>query len=191
MRELFVVSEESGDGFFVLSDSANPDHPDAERFRLEITPKVREAVHAASPTTSPEPESVAATSPAQEEQTAESEPPAPETEAEAPDQPRATREPDPRLSAPLTMRPREIQDRVRAGASIVELAEEMQVAESRVEPFAHPVLLERARIAELARTSHPVRDDGPAKLTLAEVLATAFAARDIDPQGAHLSLIHI
>lgn len=94
------------------------------------------------------------------------------------------KEPDPRLSAPLTMRPREIQDRVRGGATITELADEMGVAESRVEPFAHPVLLERARIAELARGSHPVRDDGPAKLSLAEVLATAFAARDIDPSGA-------
>lgn len=94
------------------------------------------------------------------------------------------KEPDPRLSAPLTMRPREIQDRVRGGATITGLADEMGVAESRVEPFAHPVLLERARIAELARGSHPVRDDGPAKLPLSEVLATAFAARDIDPAGA-------
>ncbi len=77
----------------------------------------------------------------------------------------------------LTMRPPEIQQRIRAGASIAELAEEMSVTESRVEPFAHPVLLERARIAELAKQAHPVREDGPAKLPLYEVLATAFAAR--------------
>lgn len=85
--------------------------------------------------------------------------------------------PDPRRTAPLSMRPREIQDRIRGGASAAELAEEMGVTESRVEPFAHPVLLERQRMAELAKKTHPVREDGPARLTLWEVLATAFAAR--------------
>lgn len=77
----------------------------------------------------------------------------------------------------MSMRPAEIQNRVRAGASAAELADEMGVAESRVEPFAYPVILERTRIAELAKQAHPVRDDGPAKLTLFEILATAFAAR--------------
>ncbi|QPK79758.1 DUF3071 domain-containing protein [Corynebacterium lizhenjunii] len=81
------------------------------------------------------------------------------------------------VSDALSMRPAEIQQRIRAGASIAELAEEMNVAHSRVEPFAHPVLMERARIAELAKQAHPVREDGPAKLTIFEVLATAFAAR--------------
>lgn len=81
------------------------------------------------------------------------------------------------ISDRLTMRPPEIQNRIRAGASIVELAQEMNVPESRVEPFAHPVLMERARIAELAKQAHPVREDGPAKLTVFEILATAFAAR--------------
>ncbi|MDY3126844.1 MAG: septation protein SepH [Corynebacterium sp.] len=77
----------------------------------------------------------------------------------------------------MSMRPAEIQARVRAGATAAELADEMGVAESRVEPFAYPVMLERARIAELAKQAHPIREDGPAKLTLWEVLATAFAAR--------------
>ncbi|WKD61710.1 hypothetical protein CCICO_08490 [Corynebacterium ciconiae DSM 44920] len=84
---------------------------------------------------------------------------------------------DPRLTTPLRMRPREIQERVRAGATVAQLAEENDVTESRIEPYAHPVLLERARIAEMSKQAHPVRDDGPAKLTLWEVLATAFAAR--------------
>ena len=53
------------------------------------------------------------------------------------------------LSDRLTMRPPEIQNRIRAGASVADLAMEMNVPESRVEPFAHPILLERARIAEL------------------------------------------
>lgn len=77
----------------------------------------------------------------------------------------------------MTMRPAEIQARVRAGASAAELAEEMGIAESRVEPFAYPVMLERNNIAELAKQAHPVREDGPAKLTLWEILATSFAAR--------------
>ncbi|UIZ92690.1 DUF3071 domain-containing protein [Corynebacterium sp. CNCTC7651] len=48
---------------------------------------------------------------------------------------------------------------------------------SRVEPYAHPVLLERSQVAEAAKQSHPLREDGPAKLTLFEILASAFAAR--------------
>ncbi len=85
--------------------------------------------------------------------------------------------PDPLFSNPLTMRPRDIQERIRAGASTQELADEMQVAYSRVEPYAHPVMLERTRMAEIAKKSHPVREDGPAKLTLWEVLAAAFGTR--------------
>ena len=75
------------------------------------------------------------------------------------------------------IRPAEIQNRIRAGASTAELAEEIHVDESRIEPFAYPVMLERNRISEVAKQAHPVRDDGPAKLTLWEVLASSFAAR--------------
>ncbi|MDO4761993.1 MAG: septation protein SepH [Corynebacterium sp.] len=90
------------------------------------------------------------------------------------------REIDPRLSAPLKMRPREIQERIRAGATVAELAELNNVTEARIEPYAHPVLLERTRMAEMAKRAFPVRDDGPAKLSLWEILATAFAARGLD-----------
>ncbi|MEJ4100173.1 septation protein SepH [Corynebacterium mastitidis] len=80
----------------------------------------------------------------------------------------------------LPLRPRDIQDRIRGGATVSQVAEQMGVPEARVEPYAHPVLLERARIAELAKNSHPVREDGPARLSLWEVLATALAARGED-----------
>ncbi|SDS33608.1 septation protein SepH [Corynebacterium timonense] len=90
---------------------------------------------------------------------------------------RSLPEPDPRFSTPLSMRPNEIQSRIRGGATAEELADEMGVAASRLEVYAHPVLLERAQVAEAAKQSHPLRDDGPAKLTLFEILATAFAAR--------------
>lgn len=86
-------------------------------------------------------------------------------------------EPDPLFATPLSMRPKEIQARIRAGVTVEELAQEMGVAESRIEAYAHPVLLERYQVAEAAKQSHPVRENGPAKLTLFEILATAFAAR--------------
>ncbi|MFC3850289.1 septation protein SepH [Corynebacterium hansenii] len=80
----------------------------------------------------------------------------------------------------MVLRPREIQDRVRAGASVAELIELTGMPARRIEPFAHPVLAERARIAELGKQSRPRRADGPAQLTLWEILATAFAARGLD-----------
>ncbi|WP_295644424.1 septation protein SepH [uncultured Corynebacterium sp.] len=77
----------------------------------------------------------------------------------------------------ISITPRAIQDRVRHGASIEELAEEADTDPSRVEPYAWPILQERARMADLAHSAHPVSSDGPAKNTLWEVLATSLAAR--------------
>lgn len=48
---------------------------------------------------------------------------------------------------------------------------------SRVERFAYPVLLERARAAELAQKAHPVRADGPAVETLIDIVTAAFTER--------------
>lgn len=77
----------------------------------------------------------------------------------------------------ISITPRTIQDRVRHGASIAELAEEADTDPSRIEPYAWPILQERSRIAELAHSAHPVSSDGPAKNSLWEVLATSLAAR--------------
>ncbi|HEU0191620.1 MAG TPA: septation protein SepH [Mycobacterium sp.] len=79
------------------------------------------------------------------------------------------------------LRPREIQARVRAGASIEQLAAAAGVDVSRIERFAHPVLLERSRAAELATAAHPVLADGPAVLTLLEVVTSALLARGLNP----------
>lgn len=179
MRELRLVRDGSTNTSLVLSDDSG------EQFILPVDDELRQLVakgedtasnvtivDEASPEPAPEPASGSAPEPDSE--------PTPAAAAPAVDKPEPIRrlpEPDPLLANPLTMRPREIQLRIRAGASIEELAAEMEVAPSRVEPYAHPVLLERAQIAQLARTSHPVRDDGPAKLTLAEVLSAAFGAR--------------
>ncbi|NLG56747.1 MAG: DUF3071 domain-containing protein [Rhodococcus sp.] len=75
------------------------------------------------------------------------------------------------------LRPREIQARIRSGASVEEIAEEAGIPIARVERFAYPVLLERARAASLAQGGHPVRNDGPAVETLSDIVAQAFRER--------------
>lgn len=149
MRELYLSEEESTEKFFVLVDG------DGVRYQLSREQFEQQA--------EPEPEA---------EPEAE-----PQPSAEPAPAPEPLPAPDPLYATPLSMRPNEIQSRIRAGASTAELAEEMGVAESRVEPYAHPVLLERAQVADAAKMSHPLREDGPAKLTLFEILASAFAAR--------------
>ncbi|MBN9644658.1 septation protein SepH [Corynebacterium mendelii] len=91
---------------------------------------------------------------------------------------------DARKPAPLKIPPKEIQKKLRAGASVRDVAEFCGVAESRIMPFALPVLHERARIAQLAKQAHPVRSDGPVRLSLSEVVAAALVARDADPADA-------
>ncbi|MQY24752.1 septation protein SepH [Nocardia aurantia] len=81
------------------------------------------------------------------------------------------------IETEATMRPRDIQARIRAGASVEQVTEESGMPASRVERFAYPVLLERARAAELAQRAHPVRKDGPAVETLIEVVSSAFSER--------------
>ena len=149
MRELFPVDSESTETSLVLRTE------DGEEFFLPVTDELREALLGQQEEAPAEEPAAPAISLAQPAKPAKSEP----AEEEAP------------------IRPAEIQNRIRAGASAAELAEEMCVTESRIEPFAYPVMLERNRIAEIAKQAHPVREDGPAKLTLWEVLASAFAAR--------------
>ena len=164
MRELYILEEESTETFFVLRDDNGMRYQLA---RTQLEPSLSDDRSA-----TPEPETEPAAEPSTEPA---AEPVAPEP-APAPVE-RTLPEPDPLYATPLSMRPNEIQARLRAGASAAELAAEMGVAESRLDVYAHPVLLERAQVAEAAKQSHPVREDGPAKQTLFEILATAFAAR--------------
>lgn len=76
-----------------------------------------------------------------------------------------------------SMRPRDIQARIRAGASVEQVTLESGMPASKVDRFAYPVLLERARAAELAQKAHPVRADGPAVETLIDIVTAAFTAR--------------
>ncbi|GAA4259530.1 septation protein SepH [Dietzia aurantiaca] len=81
-----------------------------------------------------------------------------------------------------TLRPREIQDRIRHGASPEEVAADAGVSLSRIEGFAIPVLLERSNAADLARSAHPVMSDGPSLDTLADKVDAALDQRGIDPE---------
>lgn len=84
---------------------------------------------------------------------------------------------------PSMLRPKEIQARIRAGASVEQVAAAAGVDVERVERFAHPVLLERSRAAELATAAHPVLADGPAVLTLLETVTAALVARGLNPDN--------
>ena len=77
--------------------------------------------------------------------------------------------------------PKEIQAKIRAGASVEQVATASGSDIARVRRFAHPVLLERARAAELATAAHPMLADGPAVLTLLETVSTALVARGLEP----------
>lgn len=79
-----------------------------------------------------------------------------------------------------TMRPREIQTRIRSGASVEEVASATNMPVQRIERFAYPVLLERSRTVELAQQAHPMRDTGPDVQTLNELVASSFGARGQD-----------
>ncbi len=89
----------------------------------------------------------------------------------------------PQLDIEVTnmLSPKDIQARIRAGASVEQVAAASGTDVVRVRRFAHPVLLERARAAELATAAHPILADGPAVLTLLETISTALVARGLEP----------
>jgi hypothetical protein len=95
----------------------------------------------------------------------------------APDQPKLDIEVTNMLS------PKEIQAKIRAGASVEQVAAASGSDVARIRRFAHPVLLERFRAAELATAAHPFLGDGPSVLTLLETVSTALVARGLDPDG--------
>ena len=176
MRELHFLEEESTETFFVLRDDNGMRYQLA---RTELEPSLIDGESVTAPSTPDHEAAVTVLDTTVDEPetgSAEVEEPAAQKPAPAPVE-RSLPEPDPLYATPLSMRPNEIQARLRAGATATELAEEMGVAESRLDVYAHPVRLERAQVAEAAKQSHPVREDGPAKQTLFEILATAFAAR--------------
>ena len=84
----------------------------------------------------------------------------------------------------LTVAPREIQVRVRAGESPEEVAESCGVDVARIMRFAAPVLEERARITDEARRARARRSKGDAGegalVVFGEAVDDRFAAHGID-----------
>lgn len=80
--------------------------------------------------------------------------------------------------------PREIQSRVRAGASLDEVARLAGVPPERIAPFAEPVLAERDHVAGIALSS-TVRSHGEATAsrTLGETIAARLEAQGVDPES--------
>ena len=188
MRELKPIADAGEPGTIILV-AADSGEGDAERYVLPVTDELRELVTAVSSPAdgSRDDADVDAAAAESDRDTGDGDgagTTGSEPEAEASAESSAASDGAPEPSAPsepkMVLRPREIQDRVRAGASVDELVELTGMPARRIEPFAHPVLAERARIAELGKQSRPRRADGPAQLTLWEILATAFAARGLD-----------
>ncbi|AGP30218.1 septation protein SepH [Corynebacterium terpenotabidum] len=161
MQELQFVPEDS-DGDALILRSASDDL----RFRVPVTDDLRAllAPVPAGPATPPA-----------EDAPADQDAPAPADAAPVAPEP---------VKEKVKLRPREIQKRLRHGATVAELAAETGASETRLLPYAHPIEMERHRMAELARQAYPVRADGPAEHTLWEVLAASFGARGEDVRAA-------
>jgi hypothetical protein len=88
------------------------------------------------------------------------------------------------LESALT--PREIQARLRAGESAADVARVAGVPVERITRFEGPVLAERSRVAEQARTaSLSVTSGGFTAVPLATIVAEHFAAEQVDSDSAH------
>lgn len=74
--------------------------------------------------------------------------------------------------------PKEIQQRIRAGLTAVELAELTGEPVEQLEKFEPPVIAERAYVAELAKTTRIGRD--PSAPVLGELVVDRLAARGVD-----------
>jgi hypothetical protein len=88
---------------------------------------------------------------------------------------------DAALAGPL--RPRDIQIRIRAGESAEELAEVSGMPVDRVLRFAHPVLAERARVADEARRARARRAGDGHLVPFGELVDTRLAAHGIEPES--------
>jgi Protein of unknown function (DUF3071) len=98
-------------------------------------------------------------------------------EAASPDQPHLD------IEVTNLLSPKEIQAKIRSGASVEQVAAASGSDLSRIRRFAHPVLLERYRAAELATAAHPQLADGPSVMTLLETVTTAMVGRGLPTDG--------
>lgn len=78
------------------------------------------------------------------------------------------------------LRPKEIQARIRAGATVEQIAALAGTSRTRVERFAYPVLLERASVVDRALKARPAIDGITGSASVAETVAATLAARGHD-----------
>ncbi len=83
-----------------------------------------------------------------------------------------------------TLRPRDIQARIRGGESAEAVAEAAQTTLEKIMPFAAPVLAERAHVAQRAQLSSVRRRSGETGArTLGEAVAAQLRAVSVDPSS--------
>ncbi len=75
------------------------------------------------------------------------------------------------------LRPRDIQARIRAGATLEAVAADAGCEPSRIERFAFPVLMERSMIADRGRQARPVIDGAPVKDSVEKRVRITLAER--------------
>ena len=75
------------------------------------------------------------------------------------------------------LRPREIQARIRAGATVEEVAAAAGTDPVRIERFAYPVLLERSSIAQKGQRGHLMSNGVPGRRRLGDLVAAVLADR--------------
>ncbi|MXG88583.1 septation protein SepH [Nocardioides flavescens] len=109
--------------------------------------------------------------------------PAASTSTSTPSTPSSTAEV--RTTMESTLRPRDIQARIRAGETPEAVAQAAQTSVERIMPFAAPVLAEREHVADRAQRSSIRRPAGEATTTAARTLGDAVTAhlhsRNVDP----------
>lgn len=84
-----------------------------------------------------------------------------------------------------TLRPRDIQARIRAGETAEQVAQAAQTSVEKIMAFAAPVLAEREHVAQRAQRSSVRRGDGAAPTgarTLGEAVAARLRGLNVDPQ---------
>ncbi|MBS42087.1 MAG: hypothetical protein CMH83_02685 [Nocardioides sp.] len=82
-----------------------------------------------------------------------------------------------------TLRPRDIQSRIRSGETPESVAEAAGTTVERIMPFAGPVLAEREHVAERAQLSHVRRSGGEGARTLGDAVAAQLRSHRTDPSG--------
>lgn len=75
------------------------------------------------------------------------------------------------------LRPRDIQARIRAGATLEAVAVDAGCEPSRIEGFAYPVLMERSMLADRGRQARPVVDGAPVKDSIEKLVRITLTER--------------